>query len=69
MDSGNEALKDISFRIVDPSRYEDILEVLYANFHTDEPMSKAVGIIKDPKERNPVLDQFALDALHQVSQA
>ena len=55
-----------NYRIVDQSRYTDILDLLYTNFHTDEPMSKAVGIIKDPSDRSPTLDTFALDGLKQV---
>ena len=54
------------FRIVDQSRYSEILDLLYTNFHTDEPMSKAVGMIKDPSDKNPTLDEFALDGLKQV---
>ena len=56
----------LNYRIVDQSRYAEILDLLYTNFHTDEPMSKAVGIIKDPSDRNPTLDSFALDGLKQV---
>ena len=67
MESTNsESLADISFRIADQSRYPDILDLLYANFHTDEPMSKTVGMIKDPRDRNPVLDEFAIHGLDQV---
>ena len=29
-------------------------------------MSKAVGMIKDPSDKNPTLDEFALDGLKQV---
>ena len=56
----------INFRIVDQSRYTDILDLLYTNFHTDEPMSKTVCMIKDPSDKNPTLDTFALDGLQQV---
>jgi len=65
VESSNEGLADISFRIVDQSRYSEILDLLYTNFHTDEPMSKAVGMIKDPSDKNPTLDEFALDGLKQ----
>ncbi len=37
-------LSDVTFRPVDQSRYPEILELLYANFHTDEPMSRALQI-------------------------
>ena len=60
-----DALADISFRIVDQSRYEEILDLLYTNFHTDEPMSKAVQMIDREGTRNKVLDDFALDGLVQ----
>jgi len=45
----NWAVHRFRFRIVDQSRYSEILDLLYTNFHTDEPMSKAVGMIKDPR--------------------
>ena len=61
-----DPLADISFRIVDQSRYPEIIELLYANFHPDEPMSKAVGMVKDSQERNKTLDDFALHGLSQV---
>ena len=65
---GSEGFQDsdVSFRIVDQSRYPEILKLLYINFHTDEPMSKAVGIIENKDVRIPVLDKFALDGLKQV---
>ena len=62
-----DALADISFRIVDQSRYEEILQLLYTNFHSDEPMSKAVQMIDREGTRNKVLDEFALQGLVQVS--
>ncbi len=37
-------LLDVSFRAADESRYAEILDLLYANFHTDEPMSRALAI-------------------------
>jgi len=42
-------LADVTFRIVDQSRYAEVLDLLYANFHTDEPISKYVflSILKD----------------------
>ena len=67
---GSEGFQDsdVSFRIVDQSRYPEILKLLYINFHTDEPMSRALGIIEDKDLRIPVLDKFALDGLKQVLQ-
>lgn len=59
-----ETLSDIAFRIVDQSRYPEILHLLYKNFHTDEPMSKTVGML-DGTTSVPVLDEFALNALGQ----
>ena len=61
-----DTLSDISFRIVDQSRYEEILNLLYTNFHSDEPMSKAVQMIDREGTRNKVLDDFALHGLVQV---
>lgn len=66
MDSTGDGLQDISFRIADQSRYPEILNLLYKNFHTDEPMSKAVGMIDGDGTRVPVLDDFALNGLTQV---
>ena len=60
-------MADISFRIADQSRYEEILQLLYTNFHSDEPMSKAVQMIDREGTRNKVLDDFALQGLVQVS--
>ena len=65
-DAGTANHHVINFRIVDQSRYTDILYLLYTNFHTDEPMSKTVCMIKDPSDKNPTLDTFALDGLQQV---
>ena len=57
-------LSDLSFRIVDQSRYQEVLDLLYANFHQDEPMSRALKIY-DGVNRVPEADQYALDALTQ----
>lgn len=57
-------LTDITFRPVDQSRYPEILELLYANFHTDEPMSRALKIY-DGKSRIPSVDEFTLNALNE----
>lgn len=66
MESSGDALSDISFRIVDQSRYPEIMNLLYENFHTDEPMSKTVGMIDEQNSRVPVLDDFTLYGLAQV---
>ena len=54
---------------MDQSRYPEILKLLYTNFHTDEPMSKALGIIPDKDTRIDVLDDFAINGLKQVCSA
>ena len=66
---GSEGFQDsdVSFRIVDQSRYPEILKLLYANFHPDEPMSRAVGMVDGSKQTNPILDDFALNGLKQVN--
>jgi hypothetical protein len=65
VESSGDALSDISFRIVDQSRYPEIMNLLYENFHTDEPMSKTVGMIDEQNSRVPVLDDFTLYGLAQ----
>ena len=67
VNSNNDGFSDISFRIVDQSRYPEILKLLYANFHPDEPMSRAVGMVDGSKQTNPILDDFALNGLKQVN--
>ena len=52
---------------MDQSRYPEILKLLYANFHPDEPMSRAVGMVDGNQTTNPILDDFALNGLKQVS--
>ena len=42
--AGPADLTDITFRPVDNSRYPEILELLYANFHTGKQV-KCLGII------------------------
>ena len=51
---------------MDQSRYPEILKLLYANFHPDEPMSRAVGMVDGNQTTNPILDDFALNGLKQV---
>ncbi len=43
------------------------MKLLYANFHTDEPMSKSVGMIGKDGASVQVLDDFTLDGLKQVN--
>ena len=50
------------FRIVDQSRYTEVLDLLYTNFHTDEPMSRALKIF-DGTNRIPEADDYTLRAL------
>ena len=54
----------ISYRIANPSRYDEIQNLLYNNFHVDEPMS---GVLKmyDGINRSPILNQFAIDGLNE----
>ncbi len=66
VDSSGDGLSDISFRIVDQSRYPEIMKLLYSNFHTDEPMSKTVGMIDAQGSSVQVLDEFTLNGLKQV---
>jgi len=60
--AGPQDLTDVVFRIVDQSRYTEVLDLLYANFHTDEPMSKTLKIF-DGTHRIPEADDFTLRAL------
>lgn len=55
-------LSDIMFRIVDQSRFAEVLSLLYSNFHTDEPMSRALKIY-DGVHRLPDVDAYTLRAL------
>ena len=50
------------FRIVDQTRYTEVLDLLYTNFHTDEPMSRALKIF-DGTNRIPEADDYTLRAL------
>ena len=52
-------------RIVDQSRYTEVLDLLYTNFHTDEPMSRALKIF-DGTNRIPEADDYTLRALSEV---
>ncbi len=50
------SLNNIHYRIVPPSRYEDVVRLLYGSFFTDEPMSKCLGLTdgirRDPSNWN-----------------
>ena len=59
---GPQDLTDVVFRIVDQSRYTEVLDLLYTNFHTDEPMSRALKIF-DGTNRIPEADEYTLRAL------
>ncbi len=48
----------ISFRVIKESMFPEVNDLLYANFHSDEPMSKAIGVF-DGANRNSVLDYWA----------
>ena len=45
-------------------RYADVQDLLYSNFHPDEPMSKALKMF-DGITRSPILNTFALDGLNE----
>ena len=47
---------------MDQSRYTEVLDLLYANFHTDEPMSRSLNIF-DGVHRIPDADDYTLRAL------
>ena len=57
-------LSDVVFRIVDQSKYAEVLDLLYTNFHTDEPMSRALRIF-DGENRIPEADEYTLKALRE----
>ena len=61
---GPQDLSDVIFRIVDQSRYTEVLDLLYTNFHTDEPMSQALKIF-DGTNRIPEADDYTLRALSE----
>ena len=61
---GPQDLSDVVFRIVDQSRYTEVLDLLYTNFHTDEPMSQALKIF-DGTNRIPEADDYTLRALSE----
>ena len=61
---GPQDLHDVVFRIVDQSRYTEVLDLLYTNFHTDEPMSRALKIF-DGTNRIPEADEYTLRALSE----
>ena len=54
----------ISYRIANPSRYDEIQNLLYDNFHVDEPMSSVLKMY-DGINRSPILNQFAIDGLSE----
>ena len=62
--AGPSDLTDVVFRIVDQSRYTEVLDLLYTNFHTDEPMSRALKIF-DGTNRIPEADEYTLRALSE----
>ena len=59
--AGPSDLSDVVFRIVDQSKYAEVLDLLYKNFHTDEPMSRALSIF-DGENRIPEADEYTLKA-------
>ena len=61
---GPQDLNDVVFRIVDQTRYTEVLDLLYTNFHTDEPMSRALRIF-DGTNRIPEADEYTLRALSE----
>ena len=61
---GPQDLSDVIFRIVDQSRYTEVLALLYTTFHTDEPMSRALKIF-DGTNRIPEADEYTLRALSE----
>lgn len=62
-DSSNP-LAGIQYRIANESRYEDVVNSLYANFFTDEPMSHCLELT-DGVKRDPILDEFVYAALNE----
>merc|ERR1711874_53594 len=62
--AGPSDLSDVVFRIVDQTRYTEVLDLLYTNFHTDEPMSRALKIF-DGTNRIPEADEYTLRALSE----
>ena len=62
--AGPTDLSDVVFRIVDESKYAEVLALLYTNFHTDEPMSRALRIF-DGENRIPEADEYTLRALRE----
>ena len=62
--AGPSDLSDVVFRIVDQTRYTEVLDLLYTNFHTDEPMSRALKIF-DGTNRIPEADDYTLRALSE----
>ena len=62
--AGPSDLSDVVFRIVDQSMYAEVLDLLYTNFHTDEPMSRALRIF-DGENRIPEADEYTLKALRE----
>ena len=62
--AGPTDLTDITFRIIDQPRYTEVLDLLYNNFHNDEPMSRALKIF-DGVHRIPDADDYTLRALRE----
>lgn len=60
----DSALANIDYRIASPGHYEDVVKLLYANFFTDEPMSRSLKLT-DGVKRDPVLDEFVFAGLKE----
>merc|ERR1711962_402682 len=58
------SIPGISYRIANQSRYDDVQNLLYNNFHVDEPMSNALNMY-DSINRSAILNQFAIDGLNE----
>ena len=56
-------MTDLTFRIASEENYEDVISFLYANFHRDEPMSKALELVGEDLSHVEALDEFGLHAL------
>ena len=54
----------VSYRIANHKTYDEIQNLLYNNFHVDEPMSKVLNMY-DGIHRSPILDQFAIDGMDE----
>ena len=58
------SIPGISYRIANQSRYDEVQDLLYNNFHVDEPMSNALNMY-DGINRSAILNQFAVDGLNE----